>query len=213
MIFGFLVFPGLEELDLVGPWDLIALWARIGRGPKRCLTVGQDTSTLVCANGMSIVPQVSLAECPRLDYLLVPGGQGARKQVDNEVLVRFIADQAKTCQAVLSVCTGAFLLHQAGLLSGRRATTHWAWIDRLAALGNVQVCRERVVQDANIWTSAGVTAGIDLALAFIASAAGDEIAGKIQLGAEYYPTTKLFGEAHKNPLAPAYLNQTSNRGQ
>lgn len=213
MIFGFLVFPGLEELDLVGPWELFALWARSGRGPERCLMVGQQADAMMCANGMTIRPQVAFDDCPRLDYLLVPGGQGARQEVDNEVVVRFIAAQAKTSQAVLSVCTGAFLLHKAGLLSGRRATTHWAWIDRLAALGDVQVCRERWVRDGNLWTSAGVSAGIDMALAFIATVSGDEIAGKIQLGAEYYPATKLYGEAHKNPLAPAYLKPKSESGQ
>jgi len=174
--------------------------------------VGQDPDVLVCANGMRIQPQVSFEDCPRLDFLLVPGGQGAREQVDNEAVVRFVAEQAKTCQAVLSVCTGAFVLHRAGLLTGRRATTHWAWLDRLAALGDVQVCRERFVRDGNIWTSAGVSAGIDMALAFIAMASGDEIAGKIQLGAEYYPATKLYGEAHRNPLAPDYLKPKSGSG-
>ena len=213
MIFGFLVFPGLEELDLVGPWELLALWARSGRGPERCLMVGQHADPMMCANGMTLQPQVSFDDCPRLDYLLVPGGQGARQEVDNEVVVRFVAEQAKTSQAMLSVCTGAFLLHKAGLLSGRRATTHWAWIDRLAALGDVQVCRERWVRDGNLWTSAGVSAGIDMALAFIATVSGDEVAGKIQLGAEYYPATKLYGEAHKNPLAPAYLKPKSESGQ
>ena len=97
----------------------------------------------------------------------MPGGEGTRKEVDNQVLIDFIADQAKHCKAVLSVCTGSFLLHRAGLLSGKKATTHWNSLDRLRALGDVEVVEERIVNDGNIWSSAGVSSGIDLMLAFI----------------------------------------------
>jgi transcriptional regulator GlxA family with amidase domain len=105
------------------------------------------------------------------------------------------------------VCTGSFILHRVGLLSGRRATTHWAALARLAELGDVKVCPERVVRDGHIWTAAGVSAGIDLALAVIESAAGEEVAGKIQLGAEYYPAGRFFGTLHQGPQAPANLKR------
>jgi transcriptional regulator GlxA family with amidase domain len=203
--FGFLLFPGLEELDLVGPWEMISLWSKRLEGPGACLMVAQSREPVVCAKGMSIIPHASFTDCPPLDYLLVPGGQGTRIEVDNQTLVEFVATQAKGCQAVLSVCTGSFILHRAGLLTGRRATTHWASLERLAALGDVTVCPERVVRDGNVWTSAGVSAGIDLALAFIAAAAGEETAGKIQLGAEYYPSGRFYGTLHQGPQAPAYL--------
>ena len=156
---------------------------------------------------MSINPQVTFSECPPLDYLLVPGGQGTRKEVDNEVLIRFVTEQAQHCQAVLSVCTGAFILHRAGLLSGRRATTHWASLDRLRDLGDVTVIEERIVRDGRIWTSAGVSAGIDLALAFVADAAGEETAGRIQFGVEYYPSPKSYGRLPEDEKAPRYMKR------
>ena len=115
--------------------------------------------------------------------------------------------QARGAQAVLSVCTGSFLLQRAGLLAGRRATTHWSAMARLAALGDVQVVPQRIVRDGNVWTAAGVSAGIDLALAFIAAVDGAEVAGKIQLGAEYYPAGICFGSAHLSPQAPGYLRK------
>jgi transcriptional regulator GlxA family with amidase domain len=137
----------------------------------------------------------------------VPGGQGTREQVDNDVLVHFVAEQARGCQAILSVCTGSFILHCAGLLAGRRATTHWSSLARLAELGGVEVVQERVVRDGNIWTAAGVSAGIDLALAFIESVAGEAVAGKVQFGAEYYPSSRRYGDLHQSPQAPAYLKR------
>ena len=204
---GFLVFPGLEELDLIGPWEMFSLWAKLRGEPDLCRTVAQTREPVVCAKGLTLVPQTDFGACPQLDYLIVPGGEGTRQQVDNEALIRFVATQAQGAQAVLSVCTGSFLLQRAGLLAGRRATTHWSALARLAAPGEVQVVPERVVRDGNIWTAAGVSAGIDLALAFIAAVDGEEVAGKIQLGAEYYPTGQIFGSAHLAPHAPAYLRK------
>jgi transcriptional regulator GlxA family with amidase domain len=202
MTFGFLLFPGLEELDLVGPWEMVSMWSQHLQGPEKCLMVAQSMDPVICAQGMSLNPHVSFAECPRLDYLLVPGGQGTRTEVANEILIRFVADQARDAQAVLSVCTGAFILHRAGLLSGKRATTHWSSLPRLRELGDVEVVEERVVRDGKIWTAAGVSAGLDLALAFIES-----IAGKVQFGAEYYPSGRLFASFHQSPPAPAYLKK------
>jgi transcriptional regulator GlxA family with amidase domain len=207
MIFGFLIFPGLEELDLIGPWEMITLWSKFARGPEKCLMVAEKPGPVICANGMSINPHVTFNDCPQLDYLLVPGGEGTRQEVDNCILVQFVANQAKHCQAVLSVCTGSFILHRAGLLSNRRATTHWASLERLKALGDVELVEDRIVRDGNIWTSAGISAGIDLALAFIESSAGEKTAGRIQLGAEYYPSCKSYGGLHQNPQAPSYMKK------
>jgi len=205
MNFGFLIFPDLEELDLVGPWEIIRYWSKLAQGPENCLMVSEKSGPVVCNKGMSINPQVIFSECPSLDYLLVPGGQGTRQEVDNEVLIRFVAEQAKHCRAVLSVCTGSFILHRAGLLSGLRATTHWASLNRLRDLGDVTVVEERIVRDGRIWTSAGVSAGIDMALAFVADAAGEEKAGLIQFGTEYYPSPRSYGGFQKNEKAPQYV--------
>jgi transcriptional regulator GlxA family with amidase domain len=205
MNFGFLIFPNLEELDLVGPWEIIRYWSMLAQGPENCFMVSEKPGPIVCNKGMSINPQVIFSECPPLDYLLIPGGQGTRQEVNNEVLIRFVVEQAEHCRAVLSVCTGAFILHRAGLLSGLKATTHWASLDRLRNLGDVTVVEERIVRDGRIWTSAGVSAGIDMALAFVADEAGEERAGLIQFGTEYYPSPCFYGGFQKNEKAPRYV--------
>lgn len=204
MTFGILVFPQVEELDFAGPWEMATMWQQVAQGP-RCLIVAQQAAPVVCAKGLSVNPHVAFADCPQLDVLLVPGGQGTRTEVNNPVLVDFVARQAQACQAVLSVCTGAFVLHAAGLLAGRRATTHWGSLDRLRALGDVQVLEERFVQDGKLWTSAGVSAGIDLTLAYIAHVAGDDAAGKVQFAAEYYPSGLRYGGFDTHAQAPGYI--------
>lgn len=141
------------------------------------------------------------------DILLVPGGQGTRKEVDNTVLVDFISKQARECKVVISVCTGVFLLHKARLLSGRKVTTHRGSINRLRELGEITVVQERFVRDREIWTSAGVSAGIDLMLALIAEIAGEEAAEKVQLAAEYYPSTRRYGSLRRIPGVPQYLKE------
>lgn len=207
MNFGFLIFPGLEDLDLVGPWEMISLWSKHAAGPENCLMVAESLEPVISENGMSINPHVSFSDCPPLDFLLVPGGQGTRREVDNPALIRFVAEEAEHCRAVLSVCTGTFILHRAGLLTGRKATTHWASLDRLRALGDLAVVEDRVVRDGNIWTSAGISSGIDLALAFIEHMAGEKAAGRIQLGAEYYPSGRSYGMMHELAQAPMYVKQ------
>jgi transcriptional regulator GlxA family with amidase domain len=169
------------------------------------LTVSQAGGETRCAKGMRIVADYGFEDCPTLDYLLVPGGQGTRREVDNTELLAFVRKQAAACREVLSVCTGAFILQAAGLLEGKRATTHWGSLDRLRAFGDMTVEEKRFVRDGHVWTAAGVSAGIDLALALVADQAGLEAAGKVQLYAEYYPYNVRFGEAHLDTKAPAYL--------
>lgn len=205
MNFGILVFDQVEELDFAGPWEMLTMWSKFAYGPGRCLIVGQSREPITCAKGLSINPHVSFADCPALDYLLVPGGQGTRKEVGNPVLIEFVASQAKHCRAVLCVCTGAFLLHAAGLLSGKKATTHWGSLERLRALGDVTVVEQRWVRDGSVWSSAGVSAGTDLMLAFIASVAGEEAAGTVQFAAEYYPSDVKYGGFENHAQAPAYI--------
>ena len=203
--FGILIFPGAEELDFVGPWEMLTMWSRHADGPAECLLVAQTMEPVCCAKGMSVLPHVSFASCPPLDFLLVPGGQGTRTEVGNPVLLDFVAEQAARCEAVLSVCTGSFVLHAAGLLTGKKATTHWGSLDRMRALGDVVVVEERLVHDGQVWSSAGVSAGIDLMLAFIASVASPEAAGKVQFASEYYPSQARYGGFEKHAQAPAYL--------
>jgi len=204
MTFGILIFHQVEELDFVGPWEMVTMWQQVAGGPK-CLVVAEHAAPVICAKGLSVNPHVTFEDCPSLDFLLVPGGQGTRTEVNNVKLLDFVATRGGACRAVLSVCTGSFVLHAAGLLAGKRATTHWGSLERLRALGNVEVVEERFVRDGAIWSSAGVSAGMDLTLAFIAETAGEEAAAKVQFASEYYPSAKRYGALHNtHPSAPAY---------
>ena len=205
MNFGFLVFDDAEELDFLGPWEMIGVWRKYSGGPEFAFVVSETGGVVNCAKGLRILSDYGFADCPQIDYLLIPGGQGTRRAVTNAKLLEFVRTQAQSCKQVLSVCTGSFILQAAGLLNGRRATTHWGSLDRLRELNDVKVTETRFVRDGNIWTAAGVSAGIDLALALIADQAGEETAGEVQLYAEYYPNAKRFGTAHLRPEAPSYL--------
>jgi transcriptional regulator GlxA family with amidase domain len=207
MKFGFLLFPELEELDFVGPWEIIGMWGKKLQDPEECLTVSQTGSVIPCAKGLKVITDYSFEKCPPLDYLLIPGGEGTRKEVDNKVLISFVQKQSITCQQILSVCTGAFILQAAGLLKGKKATTHWASLAKLKQYPDVTAVEERIVHDGNIWTAAGVSAGIDLALAFIADQAGEETAGKVQLATEYYPSSVKYGHAYLMQGSPGYLKK------
>jgi transcriptional regulator GlxA family with amidase domain len=206
--FGIVVFNKVEELDFVGPWEMLTMWSKFASGPEKCLIVSQSVEPVVCAKGLSINPHASFSTCPQLDYLLVPGGEGTREESSNPVMLEFVSVQARGCKAVLSVCTGSFILHAAGLLSGKKATTHWGSLTRLRALGDVDVVEQRFVNDGNIWSSAGVSAGTDLMLAFIAGVAGEEAAGKVQFAAEYYPSSTKYGGFERSPQAPGYIRGT-----
>lgn len=130
---GFLLFNEVEELDIVGPWEIFTLWKKEFGGPSHVITLSQSGGIIECAKGLQIVSSCDFSACPPLDYLIVPGGWGTRSEVNNSVLINFIREASKNCEAILSVCTGAFLLQGAGLLDGKRATTHWKSLDRLRA--------------------------------------------------------------------------------
>ncbi len=211
MNFGILIFPDVEELDFIGPWEVIGMWRKYAGGPENCFIVAQSLSPVSCAKGLIVHPHASFEQCPPLDFLLIPGGEGTRQEVDNKVLIDFISDQAKSCKAVLSVCTGSFLLHRAGLLSGKKATTHWGSLESLRALGDVIVVEERFISDGKIWSAAGISAGIDATLAFIARYTNEQTAGIVQFAAEYYPSAKLYGVLHKNAKAPSYIKRKAEQ--
>jgi len=204
MRFGFLVYPGVEELDLVGPWEMATMWRAYAKGPE-CVTVSQTGGPTRCAKGLKIAADQSFETCPSLDYLLIPGGFAALAEAKNEVLVNFVSHQAKSCRHMLSVCTGAFIMQAAGILKGRKATTHWKLLDALKAIEEVTVVEDRFVRDGNVWTSAGVSAGIDLMLAFIQAEAGEAKASIVQYNAEYYPDRRVYGAAHATDRSSAYF--------
>lgn len=208
MNFGFLIFPHVEELDFVGPWEMVTMWKQVADGPENCIIAAESLAPVICAKGLSVNPHATFESCPPLDYLLVPGGRGTRIEVGNKALLDFVRRQAENCTAILSVCTGSFILHAAGLLAGRKATTHWGSLDRLRDLGDVDVVEDRFTRDGNIWCSAGVSAGIDLTLRFIAETAGEDAAGKVQFASEYYPSSVTYGSYTGHDQAPAYIRNS-----
>lgn len=191
--FAFLMFHEFEELDLIGPWEMATMWRDYSGGPE-CFTVSEKGGTVQCAKGLKTVADHSFADCPDFDYLLIPGGFSAFDEMANETLVGWVKERATKAQHVLSVCTGSYILYAAGLLEGRRATTHWKALDRMKELPGVEAVEQRWVRDGNVWSSAGVSAGIDLTLGFIAAIDGEETAASVQNNAEYYPEGIVYGD-------------------
>ncbi len=206
--FGFLIFNGVEELDLAGPWEMIGVWSKQFNGPKEIIAIAEQDGFITGAHGLTIKADVTCAACPPLDYLLVPGGMGTRTEVNNPILINFIKSQATYCRYIASVCTGAFLLQAAGLLAGHKATTHWQSLNRLKKFTDVNVQEKRYIKDGNIWTSAGISAGIDMSLALIADIADSETAGNVQFQTEYFPDHKQYISLQAVNEAPAYLKNS-----
>lgn len=200
--FGFLMYPKYEELDLIGPWEMATMWRDYAKGPQ-CITVSEHGGAVTCAKGLKTAADYAFAECPPLDYLLVPGGFAAFDEMKNDRLVAWVRDTGKRCQHVLSVCTGSFILQAAGFLDSRQATTHWKGLDAMRKLPGVTTVEQRWVRDGNVWSSAGVSAGMDLALGFIEAIDGPEAAGAVQLNAEYYPDGRIYGSARPQPVSRA----------
>jgi len=183
---GIVLFPDVEELDFVGPLEALGAMAFIDRG-WQVVTIAEAGGSVRARHGLSVNVDHSFADAPPLDVLLVPGGQGTRQEMNNPRMIDFVRETGSGAQYVTSVCTGAFILHRAGFLSGRRATTHWGAIGQLRELGDVEVVEERFVQDGNVITAAGVSAGIDMAL-YLASLLTDrQTAQNVQKMMEYYP--------------------------
>ena len=181
---GILIFDDVEVLDFCGPFEVFSV-ARLDearrlqeRSPFEVLLVAETPDLVTASGGMRVLPDVGFEDCPELDILVVPGGMGARREMANEVLLGFLQAQAGTAEIVASVCTGSLLLGKAGLLEGRRATTHWASLDLLRQLfPGIQVdASAHVVDEGRILTSAGISAGIDLALRIVARCCGEEVA-------------------------------------
>ena len=178
---GLLLFPDLTQLDLTGPYEV---FTRFPNADVYLLWKSLDPVTV--GGGMRLLPTTTFAESPRLDLLCVPGGPGMNPLLNDEETLAFVRRQAAGARYVTSVCTGSLVLGAAGLLEGRRATTHWMSLPMLAAFGCEPVA-ERVVVDGNVITGGGVTAGIDFALTVAGEWFGAEAARRIQLGMEYDP--------------------------
>ena len=180
-LIGMLIFPRLTQLDMTGPAQVLS------RIPGGTVAVAARTLDPVCTDsGFALVPTAIFDNVPQSDILCVPGGHGVTEALGDHATVDVIRRQALGAKWVTSVCTGAFLLGRAGLLEGKSATTHWAYTHLLPLVGARHVA-ERVVEDGNVITAGGVTAGIDFALTLTARYAGEEAARRVQLALEYDP--------------------------
>jgi transcriptional regulator GlxA family with amidase domain len=158
------------------------------RPDDRVIAIGLDAAEICCSKGMHMRPDVGLSEAPKLDVLLVPGGDGTRALMKNERLIGWIQACAKETEWTSSVCSGSLVLAQAGLLDGRKATTHWSVLDELRRFQSVEVLeRVRFVRDGQLVTSAGVSAGIDMALWLFGQIASPEEARRVQRLMQYDP--------------------------
>jgi cyclohexyl-isocyanide hydratase len=176
-----LLFPNVTQLDLTGPYEVLA------RMPgAQVALVGASLDPVVSDRGLTILPTASIATALPADLLVVPGGPGTDDAILDPTWVRFVRRQAASARWIFGICTGSLLLGAAGLLRGRRSAGHWLARDLLAQFGATP-CDDRMVIDGNVFTSGGVTAGIDMALKVVAAIHGDETARRIQLQIEYDP--------------------------
>jgi transcriptional regulator GlxA family with amidase domain len=190
---GILIFEDVEVLDFCGPFEVFSA-TRLNEEKRReelspfsVLLVAETKSFVVTTGGMKVLPDYSLDDCPCLDILVVPGGWGTRKEMKNGRLLAWIAERAKQVETLASVCTGALLLGKAGLLDGKRATTHWRsldWMEELFPRTKVEKGLH-FVEEGNLLTSAGISAGIDMALKVVARYFGEGVARATAKHMEY----------------------------
>ena len=197
---GSLLFEGMDQIDLTGPFEVLS---RIPN--STCRIYGKTGEPVRDLKGLRLTPDAPMADAPQLDVLHVPGGFGQETLMEDAEVLAWIRQQASGARSIFSVCTGALLFGAAGLLKGRRATTHWASFHLLPFFGAIPV-NERVVVDGSYIFAAGVTAGIDGALRLAAELRGDDAAQTIQLYMEYAPKPP-FNSGTPETAPPAILQQ------
>jgi transcriptional regulator GlxA family with amidase domain len=191
---GILLFPDVEELDAIGPWEVLSYWSRNFPEDGYAVSCLSSSGGLVqCAKGLTVRAHYSYADAPPLEVLLYPGGQGTRPQLRDDAQLDWVRRQRDDVPLMTSVCTGSLVYAAAGLLSHRPATTHWGSLDRLAELDPTIDVRpdDRFVDDGDVVTSAGISAGIDMALHLVARLAGTERARQIRRGIQYDPAPPI----------------------
>jgi transcriptional regulator GlxA family with amidase domain len=201
MTFGLLLFDGAEELDWAGPWEVFTMVKEVAahQNPHldkpQVITVSENGGKIRCAKGLQIIVDHSFADCPPLDILLVPGGQGTRVEMENKTLLDWVARTAEQCKWVTSVCSGSLILTAAGPARGKRVTTHWAVIELQRERGDAEVLENvRYVRDGNVVTSAGVSAGIDMSLWLVGQIYSPAVARMTQRYMEYDPAPPYAAE-------------------
>jgi cyclohexyl-isocyanide hydratase len=202
---GILVFPNVQQLDLTGPYEVFA-----SLPGTTVHLVWKTTAPITASTGLVMQPTMSYADCPQLDVVCVPGGAGINPLLHDAETLDFLKRQAPGCAYVTSVCTGALVLGAAGLLVGKKATTHWSAHDLLARYGAIPT-EGRVVRDGNLFSGGGVTAGIDFALTLAAELEGEATAQGVQLFLEYAPEPP-FNAGRPETAPPEVLAAIRQRG-
>lgn len=187
---GVFVFEGAEELDIVGPWEVLTMWAQVApEDGVEVVAVAREAGPVRCAKGMRILPDRTWEDCPPLDVLVYPGGFGTRRQLGDEQIIEWVRGLHRGGTLMTSVCTGSLVYADAGLLDGRPATTHWVALDLLAGLGDAVEVRpdDRYVDTGDVITASGVSAGIDMALHLVRRLASEETARAVRRQIQYDP--------------------------
>ena len=190
---GILIFDDVEVLDFCGPFEVFSVTRldeakrRETASPFEVVVIAEKTDHVVASGGLRVVPDCTLESCPPLDLLVVPGGWGTRREIGNQRLLEWIAARAAQVETLTSVCTGAMLLGHAGLLDGHRATTHWRSLDWMRESFPAVTVEHayNVVEDGSLLTSAGISAGIDMALRVVTRICGESIARATARHMEY----------------------------
>lgn len=204
-----LIFDGLTALDAIGPYEVLSRLP----GAELRFVAKQPGLKRTDTGALGVQADLAIADLPGPDVVLVPGGEGSRPLMRDSEVLDWLRVAHESSTWTTSVCTGALVLGAAGILDGKRATTHWAFLDRLPELGAEPVT-ERVVEDGKVITAAGVSAGIDMALTLAARIAGNEVAQAIQLGIEYDPRPPFdAGSPSKASPEVIELVRAAERGQ
>ena len=209
MTVGILIFDDVEVLDFAGPFEVFSRTRTVAgadsrrtddSAPFQTFTVARSSDVITAIGGLKVVPHYAWTDAPPIDILVVPGGFGTRALLHDDATLSWIRETAGRSRQVTSVCTGALLLAKIGLLNGKRATTHWAGLDLLASIDpTIQVQRERRVVHDGVFTSAGVSAGIDMSFAVVEQICGREVALETAHYIEY-PWGRHDVPKHQNAL-------------
>ncbi len=198
---GIFIFNDVEELDFVGPFEVFSMIDTVlawqgKEGAVKVILISQDGQDITGKKGMRVGAHAAMVDIETLDVLVIPGGQGSRVEIENEALIKWVKMISKSCEWVTSVCTGSFILAKAGLTKGKKLTTHWGAFEEFKNQGlqGELVPEVRYVRDGNVVTSAGVSAGIDMALWITGQMFNPAFARAVQRGMQYDPAPPYAGD-------------------